>query len=71
MTTALTTFPGTQAGIWMTTAGADQIVNLLPHLDTNQSAWSKVLWGTENQVEWECSISLPALITKKYGLVQS
>ena len=57
-TTALTTFPGTQAGILMTTAGsdADQSI-LLPHLDTNQSAWSKVLWGTENQVEWECSIS--------------
>ena len=62
MTTALTTFPGTQAGILMTTAGADQDQSiLLPHLDTNQSAWSKVLWGTENQVEWECSISLPAI----------
>ena len=66
MTTALTTFPGTQAGILMTTAGsdADQSI-LLPHLDTNQSAWSKVLWGTENQVEWECSISLPALDNQK------
>ena len=66
MTTALTTFPGTQAGILMTTAGADQDqAILLPHLDTNQSAWSKVLWGTENQVEWECSISLPALDNQK------
>ena len=66
MTTALTTFPGTQAGILMTTAGADQDQSiLLPHLDTNQSAWSKVLWGTENQVEWECSISLPALDNQK------
>jgi len=66
MTTALTTFPGTQAGILMTTAGsdADQSI-LLPHLDTNMSAWSKVLWGTENQVEWECSISLPALDNQK------
>ena len=65
-TTALTTFPGTQAGILMTTAGADQDqAILLPHLDTNQSAWSKVLWGTENQVEWECSISLPALDNQK------
>ena len=62
MTTALTTFQGTQAGILMTTAGSDQDQSiLLPHLDTNQSAWSKVLWGTENQVEWECSISLPAI----------
>ena len=66
MTTALTTFPGTQAGILMTTAGADQDqAILLPHLDTNQSAWSKVLWGTENSVEWECSISLPALDNQK------
>ena len=66
MTTALTTFPGTQAGILMTTAGADQDqAILLPHLDTNQSAWSKVLWGTENQVEWECSINLPAIDNQK------
>ena len=66
MTTALTTFPGTQAGILMTTAGsdADQSI-LLPHLDTNQSAWAKVLWGTENQVEWECSINLAALDNQK------
>ena len=66
MTTALTTFPGTQAGILMTTAGADQDqAILLPHLDTNQSAWGKVLWGTENQVEWECSINLPAIDNQK------
>jgi len=66
MTTALTTYPGTQAGILMTTAGADQDqAILLPHLDTNQSAWSKVLWGTENSVEWECSISLPAIDNQK------
>ena len=41
MTTALTTFPGTQAGILMTTAGADQDQSiLLPHLDTNQKVWA-------------------------------
>jgi len=56
-TTALTTFATTSAGILMTTATADQDqAILLPHLDTNQSAWAKTLWGTENQVEWECSI---------------
>ena len=66
MTTALTTFPGTSAGIKMTTAGADQDqAILLPHLDTDMSAWSKVLWGTENSVEWECSIMLPALDNQK------
>ena len=65
-TTALTTFPGTQAGILMTTATTDQDqAILLPHLDTNQSAWSKVLWGTENQVEWECSINLAATDNQK------
>jgi hypothetical protein len=50
----------------MTTAGADQDqAILLPHLDANMSAWSKVLWGTENSVEWECSIMLPALDNQK------
>jgi len=56
-TTALTTFATTSAGILMTTATADQDqAILLPHLDDDQSAWAKTLWGTENQVEWECSI---------------
>jgi len=65
-TTALTTFAATSAGILMTTATADQDqALLLPHLDTNQTAWSGTKWGTENQVEWECSISLPALDNQK------
>ena len=56
-TTALTTFASTSAGILMTTATSDQDqAILLPHLDTNQTAWSGTKWGTENQVEWECSI---------------
>ena len=65
-TTALTTFATTSAGILMTTATADQDqAILLPHLDTNQSSWGKTLWGTENQVEWECSIMLAALDNQK------
>jgi len=65
-TTALTTFSATQAGIVMTTATADQDQGIiLPHLDTVQTAWSGTKWGTENQVEWECSISLPALDNQK------
>ena len=65
-TTALTTFSATQAGITMTTATADEDqAILLPHLDTNQTAWSGTKWGTENQVEWECSISIPALDNQK------
>ena len=56
-TTALTTFASTSAGILMTTATSDQDqAILLPHLDTNQTAWSGTKWGTENQVEWECSL---------------
>ena len=58
-TTALTTFASTSAGILMTTAPADEDqAILLPHLDTNQSVWSGTQWGTENQVEWECSIQI-------------
>ena len=65
-TTALTTFSATQAGIVMTTATADQDQGIiLPHLDTTQTAWSGTKWGTENQVEWECSVSLPALDNQK------
>ena len=65
-TTAFTTFSATQAGITMTTATADQDqAILLPHLDTNQTSWSGTKWGTENQVEWECSISIPALDNQK------
>ena len=56
-TTALTTFASTSAGVLMTTATADQDQGiLLPHLDTNQTVWSGTKWGTENQVQWECSI---------------
>ena len=66
MTTALTTFSATHGGILMTTAGADQDQSiLLPHLDTNQTAWAGTKWGTENSTEWECSISLPAIDNQK------
>ena len=65
-TTALTTFAVTGAGILMTTATADQDqAILLPHLDANQSAWAKTLWGTENSVHFETSIQLPALDNQK------
>ena len=65
-TTALTTFSATQAGIVMTTATTDQDQGiLLPHLDTNQTAWSGTKWGTENEVEWECSIMLAATDNQK------
>jgi len=66
MTTALCTFNTTSAGILMTTATADEDQAILaPHLDTNQSAWQVTKWGTENQVDWECSISTTAIDNQK------
>ena len=65
MTSALLTRNATSAGIVMTTAGADQDQAIVtPHL-TNNVAWSDTLWGTENSVSWECSISLPAIDNQK------
>ena len=66
MTTALCTFGTTIAGILVTTAGADADQAIIaPHLDTNQSSWQVNKWGTENSVEWECSIQLPAIDNQK------
>jgi len=58
------TFATTDAGILFTLDGADndQVI-LLPHLDTNQTAWTGVKWGTENQVEWECAIKTGSVVT--------
>jgi len=66
MTTALCTFNATAAGIILTTAGADADQAIVaPHLDTNQTAWQVTEWGTENQVEWECSINTNAIDNQK------
>ena len=71
MTTALCTFDAGadtvgRAGITLTTATSDQDQAIVtPHLDTNQSAWAGVKWGTENQVDWECSISTNAIDNQK------
>ena len=71
MTTALVTFDAGantvgRAGITITGAGADQDQSIiLPHLDTKQTAWTAVKWGTENSVEWECSISTNAIDNQK------
>ena len=54
MTSALSTFSTTAAGILLTTAGADQDQAILaPHLDNagtgdtdSISAWTGVQWGT-------------------------
>ncbi len=55
------TFSTTEAGIICETdATGSQEVIVLPHLDTNQSAWTGVLWGTENEVIWEAVIRIGA-----------
>lgn len=45
------------SGIFLETAGAlgDDVI-LQPHTDSNQTSWNNVGFGTENQIEWECSI---------------
>lgn len=66
MTTALATFDTTRAGLSITTAGADEDQSIIaPHLDTDMTAWASYLWGTENEVEWECSISTNAIDNQK------
>jgi hypothetical protein len=67
MTTALCTFDTTRAGLTITTAGADQDQAIIaPHLDTAFTAWTGVLWGSENQTEWECSVSTNAIDNQKW-----
>jgi len=53
-----------EGGIVLETDGADhdQVI-LLPHLDANQSAWTQVTWGTDQETAWECDIKTGAAIT--------
>lgn len=57
--TSSVSFSTTRAGINLTTGngGSDQVI-ILPHLDPNQTAWTGIKFGTENQVEWECAVSV-------------
>jgi hypothetical protein len=57
------TFGTTVGGILLTTdSSASQEVIVLPHLDTSQTAWANVKWGTENQVIWEAVIRTGASV---------
>ena len=58
------TWGTTVGGVELKTHGADndQVI-VLPHLDTLQSAWTGVLWGTENQVIWEAAIKTSDVTT--------
>jgi len=62
MTTALVTY-NAEGGLKLTSAGGanDQAI-IAPHLDTNQSPWAGVTWGTDKEVEWECWIKSGASI---------
>lgn len=57
------TWDTTVGGVKLETGSADndQLI-FLPHLNTKQTAWSGVLWGTENQVIWEATIRTTASI---------
>lgn len=62
--TANVTFHTTNAGLLLTTAGAnaDQVI-IAPHLDTGETAWTNIKWGTENQVDWIAQVKTGAAIT--------
>ena len=62
-TSAQVTHGTTIGAIALATAGADNDQTYIcPHLDTNQTAWTDTLWGTENQVIWECVIKTNSAI---------
>ena len=52
-------FDSDRAGIKLTThTGSGAQVILIPHGTDNQSPWNSINWGTENQLEWECALSI-------------
>lgn len=53
-----------EGGITVQTDGndGDEII-VLPHLDANQTAWSAVTWGSDQQTRWECRIRSGPAIT--------
>jgi len=66
LTSALITRNATRGGIIATTAGADQDQAIIcPNSGTAETYWADTLWGTENKLDWECSISLPAIDNQK------
>jgi hypothetical protein len=55
-----------EGGILLTTDGADgDGVIILPHLDANQSPWTRFTWGTDNETEWECWFKMGAAVTSR------
>jgi len=61
-TSALCTFYA-EGGVTLTTATtASDAMIIAPHLDANQTAWTQVTWGTDQQVQWECDITTHSVI---------
>lgn len=46
-----------------THGGATDSAILLPHLDTGQSIWTGVTWGTDQQTQWGCHVRTGSTIT--------
>ncbi len=46
-----------EGGVLLTTAGADndQII-IVPHQDSNQTAWKEVTWGSDREVSYQCLV---------------
>lgn len=64
MTSALS-LVGVEGGNVITTAGADDDQAILcPHLDTNQSAWTKITWGADRQTWFDCAFQTGSAVTK-------
>jgi hypothetical protein len=69
-TSALCTFDTNNVGVLLTTdtASGDEMI-IMPHADTNQSAWYNTKWGVADGLVWECAITTPANIADcKYHL---
>lgn len=62
-TTDDVTFGTDHAGLLFTTdSSASQEVIIAPHLNTGQTAWTNIKWGTENEVIWEAVIRTGASV---------
>jgi hypothetical protein len=53
-----------EGGVKLTTktSANDQVI-VLPHLDTSQSGWTQITWGTDQETQYEAHIKTGAAIT--------
>jgi hypothetical protein len=53
-----------EGGISLTSDGTDgHGLVLLPHLDTSQTGWSQITWGTDKEVRWDAYIKTSTITT--------